>query len=308
MARSSHCAWLNAKSRRLAVALRDGAQPARARALLGEEQVAGAAGAQDATLAQAATWLCCSATASPHISHASPGRGRSRGCITRRSTPNGSSRRARLRHRRSDLRRRLGPATSARAAVRAAHPDLQQLRRLRLDHPFDFDAAPLRVPLRARPVRPPCAPSRPSRRSRRSCPRAAACATPASSTPRYSIPPACEPRYGRTRSRACWMRVSTSSGCNPCSSSRLPTSSSSASRRTICSPSGRGGDQLDDPLEPFAVELGKRGDELLGAFGYQRDRRSTQLVQQRFDASGQLPYVGARPSQYGLTAMVGECT
>ncbi len=50
------------------------------------------------------------------------------------------------------------------------------------------------------------------------------CATPSPSTPRYVTPPACDPRYGRTRSSACWMRVSTSTGCRSCSNNRLPTS------------------------------------------------------------------------------------
>ena len=57
---------------------------------------------------------------------------------------------------------------------------------------------------------------------------------------------------------------------------------------------GRGGEQVDGALEPFAVELGKRGDELLGAFGHQRVAGRGQVVQQRLDAARQLPYVGAR--------------
>src|ERR1700728_4327475 len=60
-------------------------------------------------------------------------------------------------------------------------------------------------------------------------------ATP-SITPRYSTPPACEPRYGRTRSRARWIRSSTSSGCRSCSSSRLSTRGSSASLCSITTP------------------------------------------------------------------------
>src|SRR5690349_8939198 len=53
--------------------------------------------------------------------------------------------------------------------------------------------------------------------------------TPASSRPRYSTLPACEPSWGSTSSTARRTRVLVSSGCRSCTSSRLSTSGSATS-------------------------------------------------------------------------------
>src|SRR5258705_1153916 len=53
--------------------------------------------------------------------------------------------------------------------------------------------------------------------------------TPASSRPRYSTSPACEPSWGSTSSTAPRTRVLGSSGCRSCTSSRLSTSGSATS-------------------------------------------------------------------------------
>src|SRR4029453_8827893 len=62
------------------------------------------------------------------------------------------------------------------------------------------------------------------------------CTTPWGSIPSSSTPPACEPRYGRTLSRASTTRVSVSLGWRPWRTSRLATSSSSTSRSVTSGP------------------------------------------------------------------------
>src|SRR5262249_4336199 len=120
-------------------------------------------------------------------------------------------------------------------------------------------------------------------------------ATP-SLTPRYCTPPACEPRYGRTRSSARWIRASTSSGGSPCSNNRPSTRGPAASRATMARPPralpGQGG---HDGRQAVPVHADQHADELLSGVGG-RAAACPQGGQELLDPLARLGNAGHRAS------------
>ncbi len=263
--RLSHCAGESSKSRKAQVPLGHAAEVVAARALRLEKEEASPAGAHERPRAQVDQMLVLAgnglgAQLAPFLGR------RDR---TRRALPDALQHREGVVHRTATsvghssytgLRpKEIGTARAPAAAPAALlltllDDDARDLGRLLVDGHLDGslqraaeDGQPSQLP------------------SRRSL-----TAPNSSSMAKRSTSPPCWARNGRTEASASWTRTSRGSGCSPCTSSRLATSSSAA--KAASAPRRLVPNDLEHALDPRPVELGDEAQHLLGQVERARSR------------------------------------